>query len=91
MLIAASVPPVLYLLTKKRTQSWLQNLEAKWVIKKAKRRARKGKENRDSGGYLLFIAIGIIGGVIALLLGLEGLAILLFILAILGLFLLIFS
>jgi len=69
-LIAASLPPVLYFLTRKRKQSWLRKLMMKWVMKRAAKLVRKGKKLSDGAAVLLFIlAILGIGALLWWLLG----------------------
>ena len=69
-LLAASLPAFLYFLTKKRKKSWLQKLIMNWLMKRARRRVKKGKGISD--GAVLLLAILAVVGLGALLVWLLG-------------------
>lgn len=86
-LIAASLPPFLYLFANNKKFSWFQNILIKWVVKRAEKRARKGKnsvskENRQI--IALFIIAGLIGTIVGLLIKSGGLTIISVIALIIG-------
>ena len=86
-LIAASLPPALYFLTRKRRQSWLQKLMVKWVMKRVVRRAKKGKSSSDASVYGWILGLSIIGLILSLIIKSSGLGIISLIFGLLALML----
>jgi len=80
----ASLPPLLYFLNKKKKLNWLQRLFIKRIEKRASDAKKKvSKSDRQIIG--LFIALGIIGTVVGLLVKSGGLTIISVIALIIGL------
>ena len=69
-LLAASLPPFFYLLSKKRKRGWLKKLFLKWAIKRARKRARKNGKMSEGTAILLFILLVLgLGALVVVLLG----------------------
>jgi len=83
-LLAASLPLLLYFLGKKQKLNWLQRL----LIKSAAKKVSKGKKSvskSDRQIIGLFIALGLIGLIVGLLVKSGGLTIISFIALVIGL------
>ena|ERR1700752_2344715 len=69
-LLAASLPPFFYLLTKKKKLSWLKRLFIKWTIKRARKQAKKsGKMSKGTAILLFFLIVLGVGALVVWLLG----------------------
>lgn len=81
-LLAASLPPFLYFISKKKKLNWLQRL----LIIKAERRARKEKSlsKGDKSVVWMLTGVGLVGMIVGLLVKSGGLTIAGFALAIMG-------
>ena len=69
-LLAATLLPSIYFWAKKRKQGWLKKLVLKGIMKRARKRANKGK-GMSNGLAILLALLGIIG-ICALLVWLLG-------------------
>ena len=59
-LLAASLPPLFYLLAKKKKPGWLKKLFVKWTIRRVRKQAKKN--GKMSEGMVTLLAILIILG-----------------------------
>jgi len=86
-LIAASLPPAFFFLTRKRKQSWFQKLMMKWLMKKTARRTKKGKSSSDASVYGWIMGLSIVGLILSLIIKSSGLGIISLIIGLLALLL----
>jgi len=69
-LLAASLPPLFYLLSKRSKRGWLKKLFIKWAIKRARKRANKnGKMSKGTAILLFFVLVLGVGALVVWLLG----------------------
>jgi len=83
-LLAASLPPLLYFFGKKQKLSWLQRI----LIRRNEKRARNGKKmvsDSDKTTIGVFIALGLIGMIVGLLVKSGGVTIFSFCVLVCGL------
>ena len=69
-LLAASIPPLFYLLAKKKKLGWLKRPSIKWATKRA--RKQMNKKGRMSNGTAILLFILLVLGVGALVVWLLG-------------------